>query len=72
MPIILFLPLFVCAGGAIWMPIVGWVIGQFFVKKEKALQHVKPVLGGVIGAIIGIVLWLVLVLPNLFSLFPML
>jgi hypothetical protein len=70
--IVLYLLFFIgCLGGAIWMPIVGWIIGQIFVKKEKALQNVKPVLGGIIGAIIGFVIWLVYVLPNLSNWLPM-
>ena len=65
MEILIFLPFLVCVGGAVWMPIVGWVIGHTIVKKTKALQKVIPVLGGIIGAIIGSVIWWVYVLPQI-------
>lgn len=69
---LLLLPLFVCAGGAIWMPIVGWFIGKAIEKDFFPPQDVvKPNLGGIIGAIIGLAIWLVFVLPNLGKLLPM-
>jgi len=65
MDLLMWLPFFVCLGGAIWMPIVGWITGQTIVKKTEATQNVKSVLGGIIGAVIGFVIWLVFVWPKI-------
>ena len=68
--IIMWIPMLVCVSGAIWMPIVGLIIGGTMVQNTEKLQNVNPMIGGVIGAIISFAFWLVFIWPNLNYLIP--
>jgi hypothetical protein len=54
-------------GGVIWMPILGYFIGQGI--ESLIVLNKKPVVGGFLGALGGLVFWIIFILPRLDYLF---
>jgi hypothetical protein len=54
-------------GGVVWMPILGYLIGQGL--ESLIFLNKKPVVGGILGALVGLGAWIIFVLPRLDYLF---
>jgi hypothetical protein len=50
-------------GGVIWMPVLGYYLGQGI--ESLIVLNKKPVVGGFLGALAGLFLWIIFVLPRL-------
>jgi len=54
-------------GGIVWMPILGYYVGELF--ESFLLAGKKPKSGGILGAVVGLVFWFAMISPRLTSLF---
>jgi len=54
-------------GGVVWMPILGYLIGQGI--ESLIFLNKKPVVGGFLGALVGLGFWIIFLLPRLNFLF---
>ena len=50
-------------GGVIWMPILGYMVGQGI--ESLIVLNKKPAVGGFLGALAGLGFWVIFILPRL-------
>lgn len=49
-------------GGVIWIPVLGYLIGQGI--ESVIFLSKKPVVGGFLGAVVGLLIWIIFILPR--------